>query len=321
MINDALIEREVLEKVNSRFLVNLLYSWQDKEWVGLVLTLCPGGDLAFQIGQHYPMNKDPSGKNIPDKGKPFNGFDPEVLKQYIASMASGLQGIHDAGYVYRDMKPQNMLLDIEGQLKMSDMGLVADISKGAIKHCAGTRGYWSPETINKEPYTTDPDWWSLGVTAFVLFSDRLPFHGAEPADMDAATCSGKIEYKANEPAPLQSLITSLCTVDTSARLKGLDNIKKHEYFSGFNWVGLEDGTFKPKLVPDPNEINAPSRDEVAGFKAPDGVTWDPPDQEQFSKWDYCGELGWQSEAVFALEKNKELDGVAQGGGGGCCTIA
>ena len=65
-------------------------------------------------------------------------------------MALGLQAIHDAGYVYRDLKPQNVLLDGEGQVRISDMGLTADISKGPIKQCSGTRGYWSPETIKKE---------------------------------------------------------------------------------------------------------------------------------------------------------------------------
>jgi G protein-coupled receptor kinase len=323
MIGDACIERSVLEKVNSRFLVNLLYAWQDNLWVGLVLTLCPGGDLAFQIGQHYPMNKDSQGKNVPDKSKPFKGFDKEVLKMYIASMAEGLQGMHSAGFVYRDLKPQNVLLDIHGQVKMSDMGLVADISKGAIKQCSGTRGYWSPETIKKEEYTVHPDWWSLGVTAFVLFSDRLPFHG-EPEEQDAATCKGHIEFKHNEPPELQSLITALCTVDPKARLgaNGLDEIKKHEYFNGFDWAALEAGTNKVGLVPDPNEINAPTRDEVAGFKAPDGVTWNDDDQKNFASWDYAGEVGWHNEAVKLLEKNKELEGgVATGGGGGCCTIA
>ena len=87
-------------------------------------------------------------------------------------------------------------------------------------------------------------------------------------------------------------------------------------------AALEAGTYKPKLVPDPNEINAPSRDEVAGFKAPDGVVWGDDDQKSFTTWDYAGPYGFQNEAVKMLEKNKELEGGVQtGGGGGCCTIA
>ena len=101
----------------------------------------------------------------------------DMLKFYTASMALGLGAIHEMGYVYRDLKPMNCLLDSTGQLRVSDMGLTANISGGPIKQCSGTRGYWYPETIQKQPYTTKPDWWSLGVTAYVLFSHKLPFSG------------------------------------------------------------------------------------------------------------------------------------------------
>lgn len=97
-----------------------------------------------------------------------------------------MQAIHDAGYVYRDLKPQNVLLDSEGKVRISDMGLTANITGGTIKQCSGTRGYWSPETIQKQPYQCEPDWWSLGVTMFVLHSDKMPFHGA--LNLIAATC-------------------------------------------------------------------------------------------------------------------------------------
>ena len=98
------------------------------------------------------------------------------------------------------------------------MGLVADVSAGPIKQRAGTRCYWSPEAINKVPYTTGPDWWGRGVTAYVLFSDRLPFHGSGHAEQDAATCRGEISFKHGEPALLQSLVSALCTVDAKAPL-------------------------------------------------------------------------------------------------------
>ena len=314
----------MLEKVSSRFLVNLLYAWQDRLWVGLVLTLCPGGDLAFQISQQYPMKQDAqSGKLVPDKSQKFAGFDADVLRVYVASMAEGLQAMHSAGFVFRDLKPQNVLLDLRGHVKLSDMGLVADVSRGPIKQRAGTRGYWAPEAMNRVPYTVHPDWWSLGVTAFVLFADRLPFSGSTPAEQDEATCKGKITFKRGEPAPLQSLVSALCTVTPTARLGagGLDEVKKHPYFAGFDWAALEAGTMAPKLVPDPNEINAPSRDEMRVLKAPEGVTWDEEDQRAFASWDYVGEASWEDEAIRMLEKNKELEGgSATAGGGGCCVL-
>jgi len=315
MVKDALIEREVLEKVNSRFLVNLHYAWQTPEWVGLVLTLCAGGDLSFQIQQQYPKDKD--GKK--EHGSKYKGFSTAVLKFYAASMAIGLSQIHEAGFVYRDMKPQNVLLDLDGQVRISDMGLTADVSGGPIKQCSGTRGYWSPETIKKEPYTFQPDWFSLGCTIFVLFSDKLPFHGKTHEESDAKTLNGDLDYKHGEPADLQSLISALCEKDPAKRA-GLKEMKEHAYFSGFDWDALASGKMKATLVPNPDEINAPSSKDVEGFVAPKDVKWEDDDQAKLKTWTYFNKAIWDDECILFMDKMKALDGGGGGGGGGCCTL-
>jgi len=315
MLRDVLVEREVLSKIRSPFCVNLNYAYQDDVTIYLVLTLMPGGDLSFVLHQRYPEKKD--GK----KGE-FEKLPDGVVKFYGASMACGLQAIHDAGYVYRDLKPQNVLLDAEGFVRISDMGLTHDISKGPISQCSGTRGYWSPETIKKEPYTTQPDWWSLGVTMFVLYSDRTPFHGKDDESKDAATCSGEIDYKHGEPEDLQKVIGDLCTIDITKRLGcngGLEEVKKHPYFAGFDWDALIAGTLEPQIKPNVNDINAPGKNEIAAFKKPKDVEWTEEDQAKFKEWDYMDPELWYDEAMFRIKKYKELSGG--GGGGGCCTIA
>ena len=161
MLKDILIEREVLSKVNSRFCVSLYYAWQNDDDVALVITLMPGGDLEFLM----KGRETKSG---------YSAMDMPMIKYYAASMALGLQAVHEMGYVYRDLKPMNVLLDGDGQVRVSDMGLTADISAGPIKQCSGTRGYWSPETIKKQEYTTEPDWWSLGVTMVLPPCNPVP---------------------------------------------------------------------------------------------------------------------------------------------------
>ena len=198
MLKDVLIEREVLAKIRSPFCVNLHYSFQDADNIALVLSLMPGGDLAFLLQTRYSETKK-------KEDRVFTPLSAQTLKFYAASMACGLQAIHEAGYVYRDLKPQNVLLDAEGQVRISDMGLTADITKGPIKQCSGTRGYWSPETIKKEKYTTAPDWWSLGVTVYVLTSDKMPFKGKTDEEKDAATLSGEIEYSHGESDEIQKV--------------------------------------------------------------------------------------------------------------------
>ena len=308
MIKDVLIEREGLSKMHSPFCVGLHYCYQDDITISLTLTLCPGGDLDFLL------------KSRTNKKKEFSPLPTGTLKYYVAAMALGLQAIHDAGYVYRDLKPQNVLLDTEGLVRISDMGLTADITKGPIKQCSGTRGYWSPETIKKEPYSTEPDWWSLGVTAFVLFSDKIPFKGKDDEEKDTATCAGVIEYKHGEPEDLQGFISALCTIDMSARLCGVAAIKKHPYMADVPWAAIESMAYEAEIKPNPNDINAPGRNEIAPFKKPDDVEWTSEDQKAFDDWTFFNKTLWQEEAIFRIKKKKELGGGG-GGGGGCCVIA
>jgi serine/threonine protein kinase len=312
MLKDIKTERDVLKKINSRFCVALHYAWQDADQLALVLTLMPGGDLKFMMQQQKPEKSD------------YKGLPDGCLEFYTASMACGLEAIHKAGYVYRDLKPMNVLLDANGQVRLSDMGLAKDVSAGPVSQKSGTRGYWSPETIKGEKYTYEPDWWSLGVTMFVLFSDRMPFHGKTDEAIDEATCKGEIDYKHGEPADVQSIISALCTIDTSKRLgcsNGLEEIKGHSYFTGknFDWVKLERGEYEAPYKPNVNDINAPGKDDVKAFKVPDGIKWEAEEQEQFKSWDYFNGTAWEDEAVTRIKKTKELEGG--GGGGGCCTIA
>jgi serine/threonine protein kinase len=275
--------------------------------------------LAFLLQKQYPETKK-------KEDRKFTPFADGVIKFYAASMACGLQAIHDAGYVYRDLKPQNVLLDGEGQVRISDMGLTANVSKGPIKQCSGTRGFWSPETIEKKPYTFEPDWWSLGVTMYCLFSDKLPFKGKGDEEKDAATVAAVIEYTHGEPDDLQAIISALCTKDQTKRLGtngGLEEVKKHPYFSGFDWVQLINGDMEALVKPNVNDINAPSKSEIAAFTKPKDVDWTAEDQQAFKDWPYFDKDLWFKEAIGRAKNWKEIPTVAGegGGGGGCCTIA
>lgn len=315
MVKDVKIERKVLGEISSRFCVGLHYAYQTDKEIMLMITLMPGGDLSFLLKSR-----------VDEKTKELKKLPESVIKFYAAGMACGLNAVHKAGYVYRDLKPLNVLLDAEGKVRISDMGLTADISKGTIKQKSGTRGYWSPETINKEPYTTEPDWWSLGVTMYVLYSDRLPFHGKTDEETDASSVAGNIDFKHGEPAPLQDIVKKLCTIDQKARLQGLDKLKADTYFAGFDWDLFESGEMEAEIKPNPNDINAPSKSEIAKFVDPKDVEWTAEDQADFADWDtYSVEMFLNEEAIFAIDKKdedaKKVLGVSAGGGGGCCVIA
>ena len=133
--------------------------------------------------------------------------------------------------------------------------------------------------------------------------------------------AGAIDYKHCEPADLQKLIGDLCCVDMGARCKGVDALKAHPFFSGFDWAALEQGRFDAPFKPNVNDINAPSASEIDAFKAPKDVTWDAAEVEMFKDWEFFNQKLFEMEEVpFRIKKFKEATGGG-GGGGGCCTIA
>lgn len=115
----ALLEKKILEKVNSLFLVNLAYAYHTKEHLCLVMTLMNGGDLKYHI---YNIGYD--GKGV-DKG-----IEMKRVIHYTAQITTGILHLHEMDIVYRDMKPENVLLDSQGQCRLSDLGLAIEIAPG-----------------------------------------------------------------------------------------------------------------------------------------------------------------------------------------------
>ena len=114
--NMALNEKNILQKVNSRFIVNLAYAYETKDSLCLVLTLMNGGDLKFHI--HHMMGE----------------FKEERALFYAAEITCGLEHLHSKNILYRDLKPENILLDDLGHIRISDLGLAIELKNGeAIK--------------------------------------------------------------------------------------------------------------------------------------------------------------------------------------------
>lgn len=115
----ALLEKKILEKVNSLFLVNLGYAYDTKTHLCLVMTLMNGGDLKYHI---YNIGYD--GKGV-DKG-----IEMKRIIHYTAQITTGILHLHAMNIIYRDMKPENVLLDSVGQCRLSDLGLAIEIAPG-----------------------------------------------------------------------------------------------------------------------------------------------------------------------------------------------
>jgi tRNA A-37 threonylcarbamoyl transferase component Bud32 len=154
-------ERKALAAVESPFVVNLKYSFHSRDSIFLILDLMTGGDLGYHLHQ---------------KGK----FPKRECQYYAARIMLGLQALHDQGYVYRDLKPENCLLAEDGRVKITDLGLTTKITP-TLHGAAGTRGYWAPEMLRRNKkgkrmtYGHTVDWFSFGCCVAEFISGANPF--------------------------------------------------------------------------------------------------------------------------------------------------
>ncbi|KAA0192144.1 Protein-serine/threonine kinase [Fasciolopsis buskii] len=181
--NMALTEKQILQKMNSRFVVNLAYTFETKDALCLVLTIMNGGDLKFHIhNMNYPT-----------------GLGESRSRFYAAEIALGLEHLHSIRIVYRDLKPENILIDDQGHVRISDLGLAVEIPPGgSVKGRVGTAGYMAPEVVMNLRYTFSPDWFGFGCIVFEMIAGHAPFRKRKERvkreEVDRRVCEEIEEY-------------------------------------------------------------------------------------------------------------------------------
>jgi len=286
-------EKQILQKVNSRFVVNLAYAFEMKDALCLVLTIMEGGDLKFHI---YNMGGEP-------------GFTEDRCRFYAAEILLGLGHLHKEGIVYRDCKPENILLDSQGHVRISDLGLALEIPEGeAVRGRVGTVGYMAPEIIDNEKYTFSPDWFSLGCLIYEMIEGRAPFRARKEKvkreEVDRRVKEVEESYSDKFTPNARSLCEGLLRKPLSARLgcssgrHGAREIKIHPWFQTVNWRRMEAGRDKPPFEPDPHAVYAKDVLDIEQFSTVRGVNIDQGDQTFYQKFS-CGAVSipWQEEIL------------------------
>lgn len=266
----VLNEKYALEHVNSRFVVSLICTFQTKHELCMVMTLMDGGDLKYYI-RHM--------------GKP--GIPLEHATFYAAQIALGLQHLHEARVAYRDMKPENILVDKDGNVRISDLGLSIQIQEGkCVTGKAGTVGYMAPEVVAHRKYTFMPDWWGLGCVLYEMIAGEAPFRkhreNVSSKEVEKRVQEKEEDYAGAFTAETQLLCKQLLTKDPKARLghsRGAVEIKEHPFFGGMNWKRLELGQIKPPFVPDPGCVYAEKAHHIDEFSPVKDVSIDMSDDE------------------------------------------
>lgn len=298
----VLIEKQILQKINSRFVVSLAYAYETKDALCLVLTIMNGGDLKFHI---YNMGGEP-------------GFDIQRARFYAAEVLCGLEHLHMQGIVYRDCKPENILLDDHGHVRISDLGLAVEIPEGEmVRGRVGTVGYMAPEVIDNEKYTFSPDWFSFGCLIYEMIEGQAPFRARkekvkrEEVDRRVKEDAEKYSHKFSEEAKL--LCQQLLKKSPKTRLgcqrgrTGGREVKYNDFFKCLNWKRLEAGMCEPPFVPDPHAVYAKDVLDIEQFSTVKGVNLDATDDTFYSKFNTGSvSIPWQQEMI-ETECFKELN--------------
>ncbi|XP_068132437.1 G protein-coupled receptor kinase 4 isoform X2 [Hyperolius riggenbachi] len=286
----ALNEKQILEKVNSHFIVSLAYTYETKDALCLVLTIMNGGDLKFHI---YNM------------GNP--GFDEQRAVFYAAELCCGLEDLQRERIVYRDLKPENILLDDRGHIRISDLGLAVQIPEGeSIRGRVGTVGYMAPEVINNESYTFSPDWWGLGCLIYEMIQGQSPFRKRKEKvkreEVDRRVKEDEEEYSEKFSEDAKSICRMLLTKDPKQRLgckgDGAAGVKQHPIFKSINFKRLEANIQEPPFVPDPRAVYCKDVLDIEQFSTVKGVNLDTTDDDFYSKF-VTGSVSipWQQEMI------------------------
>lgn len=251
-VQSVFTERNILASCQHPFIVSLYYTFQSQTKFYLVLEFVPGGDLFRHMSTHGQLSLDEA-------------------RFYIAEISLALEFLHNIGIVYRDLTPENILLDEQGHIKLTDFGLSKDLKNEKVTTTfVGTNEYLAPEIILNQEYSFPIDWWALGIIFYEMLIGYTPFYSPNRNKVFKSITEDEVPLTDDLDPLAASLIVGLLVKDPSKRF-GIKEIKKHPLFDGMDWDKVEKRQLKPYFIPDPmslanfdkNYTNEPAVDSVA----------------------------------------------------------
>ena len=228
-------ERILMSKINNPLMVKLYCCFQDEKHLYFLMEFIQGGELLFHLRLE-------------------TRFDDEKTRFYIAELILALECLHENNIIYRDIKPENILIDKTGHIKLIDFGLSKLYKNNEEKMytICGTPFYLAPEILSKKGYNSSVDWWSLGCLMYEMLSGKPPFK-LDNSDIYSLKFDQPIQMLNSFSENAKDLISKLLVIDPKKRL-GADNdvnsIKSHPYFRDINWDEMKNLKYEPPFIPE-----------------------------------------------------------------------
>ncbi|KAF2646311.1 serine/threonine-protein kinase YPK2/YKR2 [Massarina eburnea CBS 473.64] len=262
-------ERNVLASVAGHpFITTMVASFQDYDSLYMLLDYCPGGEVFSYLRRARRFNE------------PTSQF-------YAAEIVLILEFLHEQqGVAYRDLKPENILIDAEGHLKLVDFGFAKKVENRETYTLCGTPEYLAPEVIRNTGHGTAVDWWAFGILVYEFLVGQPPFWDQNPMKIYEQIVEGKVRFPSAMSEDARSLISGLCTVDTSKRLGniqgGAGTVKAHPWFRQIDWEALYYRKVGGPIVP---HLRGPADTRNFDEYEPEPANREKYTKEMSDKWD------------------------------------
>ena len=244
-------ERTILEAVRHPFIVQLRYAFQTDGKLYLIMDYLNGGELFYHMSNSGCFSED-------------------LTRFYVAEIVLALTHLHKLGIIYRDLKPENVCLDADGHVVLTDFGLAKEAVKDDLEaqsYC-GTAEYMAPEIIKRSGHGRAVDWWSLGCLTYEMLTGETPF-GAGGGRDEKAIRRKVLRHRAKIPShwssDAKSLVRGLLDKDYKKRLGSGKNdgesVMSHPFFRSIDWKALGKRQVPPPFKPDLED----GLDDVSNF--------------------------------------------------------
>jgi len=244
----VIVEMKVMRQLatyNSPFLVNLIRTYKDELRVYYLLEACLGGELFTVLRKK-------------------KRFKEKIARFYVACVVEAFGCMHSHDIIFRDLKPENVVLDQTGWAKVTDFGFAKVVTEKTYTIC-GTPDYLSPEIVKGQGHNRAVDWWTVGILTYEMLAGYPPFFSETPMATYRKILKGKLSWGRMFSPAAKRFVASFLSMRPVKRLGmqpgGLSRVKNRNFFAQFDWKALEERTMTPPIT---NKVRSPK--DMSNFK-------------------------------------------------------